>query len=96
MELRYGALLLERRDPRQASVYVRWLNEHVLTEFAGRLYPVDSKVALACAALHVPNPRPERDAWIAATALVHGFTLVTRNTRDFEATGVRLFNPWTN
>jgi predicted nucleic acid-binding protein len=51
-------------------------------------------VALRCAALHVADPHPERDALIAATALVHGMTLVTRNVGDFEPMGVPLFNPW--
>ena len=56
--------------------------------------PVDSAVAQRCARLHVPDKRGERDALIAATALVHGMTLVTRNTADFKATGVNLLNPW--
>jgi predicted nucleic acid-binding protein len=56
--------------------------------------PVDAAVALRCAPLHVPDPRPERDALIAATALVHAMTVVTRNVDDFSATGVRLLNLW--
>ncbi|MGE0667214.1 MAG: PIN domain-containing protein [Sphingomonadales bacterium] len=55
------------------------MEDHVLPEFAERTLPVDVPVALRCAALHVPDPRPERDACIAATALVHGMTVVTRN-----------------
>ena len=72
----------------------RWIDETVLVEFDGKILAVDTAIALRCARLHVPNRKPERDALIAATALVHGLTLATRNTRDFEATGAKLFNPW--
>ena len=63
--------------------------------FAGRVLPVDDEVAVAAAALHVPDPMPEMDALIAATALVHGLTLVTRNIKDFASVPVALFDPWT-
>jgi predicted nucleic acid-binding protein len=66
----------------------------VLPEFADRILSVDVVVAQRCAHLHVPDPRAERDALIAATALVHGMTVVTRNVNDFAATGVKLLNPW--
>ena len=56
--------------------------------------PLEIAVARQCASLHVPDPMPERDAMIAATALVHGMTLVTRNVGDFQRAKVRLFNPW--
>ncbi len=71
-----------------------WLEGHVLSSFAGRILPVDMAVARRSAALHVPDPRPYRDSLIAATALVHGMTLVTRNVADFAPTGVALLNPW--
>jgi predicted nucleic acid-binding protein len=61
---------------------------------APRILPIDTAIARHCARLHVPDPRPERDALIAATALVHGLTVVTRNTADFEPMGVQLLNPW--
>jgi len=94
LELDIGVLQLERKDPRQGAVLRTWLDTLVLPEFNGRIFPVDTAVAQRCARLHVPDPRGERDALIAATALVHGMTVVTRNLADFEATGVPLLNPW--
>ncbi len=94
MELELGVLLIERKDAVQGAMLRTWLDLQVLPEFAGRTLPVDSAVAQRCARLHVPDKRGERDALIAATALVHGMTLVTRNTADFKATGVNLLNPW--
>ena len=93
-ELEIGTLLAERRDPASGAILRIWLKSHVLPTFAERILPVDLAVALRSAALHVPDPRPARDGLIAATALVHGFTVVTRNTNDFASTGVRLINPW--
>ena len=94
LELELGVLLLERHDATQGQVLRAWLETHVLPEFTDRILPMDATVARRCAQLHVPDPRPERDALIAATALVHGLTVVTRNVDDFSATGVRLLNPW--
>jgi hypothetical protein len=94
MEVRYGALLIQRRDAAQGELMLKWLMRDVIGAFAGRILPIDETVAIACAALHVPDRKPERDAFIAATALVHNLVLVTRNTKDFVATGVTLFNPW--
>lgn len=93
-ELEIGVLLAGRRDPAQGAMFRTWLDSHVLPAFAGRILPVDTAVAIRSAKLHVPDPRPVRDCLIAATALVHGMTVVTRNTVDFEASGVKLFNPW--
>ncbi|GHT83099.1 twitching motility protein PilT [Betaproteobacteria bacterium] len=94
-ELEQGVLLTERRDPAQGAVLRSWLNGHVLPFFAGRILPVDMAVAIRCAAFNVPNPRPARDGLIAATAAVHGLTVVTRNIADFAPTGVPSLNPWT-
>ena len=94
MEVQYGALLLSRRDKIAGGVFRRWVDDHVLPDFVDRILPITTDIALVCAALHVPNRRGERDAWIAATALVHDLTIVTRNVRDFEGTGAKLFNPW--
>lgn len=93
-ELEIGVLLAERRDPPTGSIFRAWLEKHVLPVFEGRILSVDTAVAQRSAALHVPNPTPFRDSLIAATALVHGMTVVTRNVSDFEATGVALVNPW--
>jgi toxin FitB len=94
MELELGVLSIERRDATQGALLRSWLDQQVLPEFAERTLPIDSAVALRCARLHVPDKRNERDALIAATALVHGMTVVTRNATDFTSTGVTLFNPW--
>ena len=94
LELELGLLLVERRDRAQATLLRVWLDQHVLPAFDGRILPVDTAVARHCAKLHVPDPRAERDALIAATALVHGLTVVTRNVSDFETTNVGLLNPW--
>ena len=94
LEIEIGVLLAERRDPVQGSVLRSWLNLRVMSAFAGRILPVDTAVARRCARLHVPNQRSDRDALIAATAMVHGMAVVTRNVSDFAPTGVEIVNPW--
>ena len=94
LELEQGIMLIERRDPKQGMALRAWLDGQVMPEFASRTLPIDVDVARRCAGLHVPDPRSERDALIAATALVHGMAVVTRNISDFEMTGARLVNPW--
>jgi|SRR5208337_3380740 len=94
MEIELGVLRIERRDPLQGARLRAWVDHRILPEFADRILSVDLAVALRCAPLHVPDPRPERDAFIAATALVHGMTIVTRNLADFAPIGVPLVNPW--
>lgn len=94
LELETGVLLIERRDPAQGALFRSWLNTYVLPAFSERILPVDTAVAQCCAKLHVPDRRSDRDALIAATALVHGLTVVTRNVKDFSATGVELLDPW--
>ena len=94
MELELGILLVAQRDRKQGDYLPAWFETRAALEFAERTLPVDAAVARRCAKLHGPDPRPERDAFIAATALVRGMTVVTRNTGDFAATGVPLLNPW--
>jgi len=94
MEIEIGILRMERRDAGQGSRLRAWMRDRVLPEFSDRTLPLDTAVSLRCARLHVPDLRPERDAFIAATALVHGMTLVTRIVSDFSGCGVNLVNPW--
>lgn len=94
MELDIGRRRVERRDQAQAARLAEWIETTVLVNFAGRVLPFDVAAARHCALLHVPDPRPERNAVIAATAAVHGMAVVTRNTADFATMGVALVNPW--
>jgi predicted nucleic acid-binding protein len=94
LEIERGALLIVRRDAAQGAVLRAWIDRQLLARFEGRVLAVDTAVAQRCARLHIPDPRGERDALIAATALVHGLTVVTRHVADFAPTGVSLINPW--
>ena len=94
LELEIGILLIDRRDQEQGAILRAWMDRHVLPTFSDRILAIDTAVAQRCATLHVPNPRSDRDALIAATALVHGLTVATRNVADFERTGVGVLNPW--
>jgi predicted nucleic acid-binding protein len=94
LEIELGALLIARKDAAQGAVLRAWIDHQILPRFDGRVLAVDTAVAQRCARLHIPDPRAERDALIAATAMVHGLTVVTRNVADFEPTGIALINPW--
>ena len=94
LEIEAGTLLIERRDPAQGALLRAWIDHRVLPAFAGRILAVDTAVAQRCARLHVPDPRAERDALIAATALVHRLKVATRNVADFRPMGVEIVNPW--
>ena len=94
LELEIGILLIEQRDRKQGAVLRAWMDKHVLPAFDGRVLAIDTSVAQRCAALHVPNPQSDRDALIAATALVHGMTVATRNVSDFRRMGVSIVDPW--
>jgi predicted nucleic acid-binding protein len=94
LEIELGVLLIARKDAAQGAVLRAWIDRQILPRFDGRVLGVDTAVAQCCARLHVPDRRAERDALIAATAMVHGLTVVTRNVADFEPTGIALINPW--
>ena len=96
MELEIGVAAKERTDARQGAVLRAWLDDRVIPAFGRRVLDVDASVAIRCARLHVPNRRPERDALIAATALVHDMTVVTRNVADFAPTGAACEDPWSS
>lgn len=93
LELELGALAMARKDALQGKTLRDWVDRQIAPRFEGRIIPVDAAVARRCAALHVPDPRPDRDALLAATALAHEMIIVTRNVADLEATGARIFNP---
>lgn len=93
-ELEIGTLLVERRDPTQGKLLHRWVNDYVLKVFSDRLLDITPQIAICSAQFCVPDPKPINDMLIAATAKVHGMTLVTRNLADFETTDIKLFNPW--
>jgi toxin FitB len=94
MEIELGILRVERRDAAQAAVLRRWFDGELGRAFADRILPITDTIARRCAALHVPDPKSERDAYIAATALEHRFAIVTRNVADFAHCGVEIVNPW--
>ncbi len=93
-ELELGMLRLQRQDPAQSAIIRGWLDNYILPTFGDRTFPITIAIARVGARLHVPDPRPERDALIAATALVHGMAVVTRNVSEFTPMGVPVINPW--
>ncbi|OWV92674.1 twitching motility protein PilT [Rhizobium sp. R72] len=94
LEIERGILTIQRRDAAQGSRLRGWMDSRVRPEFAERVLPIDDAIATRCAHLHIPDRRNEADALIAATALVHGLTVVTRNVQDFDGTGVIVVDPW--
>ena len=94
-EIRYGAARLHERDPGAAEVFDRWLSE-LDTFFADRTLSVNRDVADRWGRLRTARPLPVVDALLAATAIEHHLTLVTRNARDVEGTGARVLNPFTD
>jgi Predicted nucleic acid-binding protein, contains PIN domain len=94
LELERGILSIQRRDTEQGARLRAWMDSRVRPEFAQRIIAIDEAIATRCAHLHIPDRRNEADALIAATAVVHGLVVVTRNTQDFQGTGVILVDPW--
>jgi toxin FitB len=94
LELERGALQVRKRDAAQPDFLLQWIELRVRPAFAGRVLPVSELIAQQCAPLHIPDPKPEMDALIAATALVHGLVVVSRNTSDFAFKGLQVLNPW--
>lgn len=94
-ELQRGVEQVRRRDPRSAGHLEAWLDD-LLIGYAGRILPVSLDVAEVWGRLGVPDPVPPIDGLLAATALVHDLTLVTRNVADVAVTGVALLNPFTD
>lgn len=93
LEIERGILQVERRDASAGQHLRAWLEAEIMPAFSGLILPIDVSVARTAAGLHVPDPMPEMDALIAATAIVHDLILVTHNTKDFERTGIRLLDP---
>ena len=92
-EIRRGIELKRRRDPDQAKSLDRWLTE-MRARLGDRVLPIDEPIAEAWATLGIPDRLPLIDALLAATAGVHGLTLVTRNVAHVAGTGVSLLNPF--
>lgn len=93
-EVDLGIQSLALRDAAGAANIRQWLNSYVLKEFANRILPFDVNEARVCAGFSAGRTRPFRDMLIAATASHAGFSLVTRNTKDFEGLPVPLLNPF--
>lgn len=94
IEIRTGILSLARKDQAQAASLDNWFTNRLLPAYRTRTLSVDTEVALICAQLHIPTKRPINDAYIAATAIAHNLTLVTRNVRDFQGLPLILENPF--
>lgn len=96
LELEIGALSLERKDPKQGTVIRMWIDEIIKPKFKDRIIPVSTKTVLICSKMHIPNRKSITDSLIAATAIEHNLTVITRNEKDFEETGAKIFNPFSS
>ena len=92
-EMRRGIERIRRRDPAQTVVFERWLEETTL-KFAGRILPIDELIVEAWGRTYYVRNAPVVDGLLAATALAHDMTMVTRNVSDVEGLGVRVLNPF--
>lgn len=93
-EFEKGIKQIELRDKVQGAVLRDWMQNHVIKYWGANILPIGRDVATVCADLHVPDPKSLSDSFIAATAMVHNLTLVTRNVKDFESIDVSIVNPW--
>lgn len=98
LEVKQGALLSKlKNDPTQSKALNAWVDSELPKQFKGRILPISQEICLKCAELHIPNQRDRHDALIAATALIHNFTVVTRNLKDFDGIdGLQILNPFTD
>ncbi len=94
LEIEIGARRMLRRDPCQGQAFRDWIDRNVVPTFDSRILDINRAIMIRCAELHVPDPKPDHDALIAATAHVYRLTLVTRNVRDFSKMGVAVVNPF--
>ncbi|WP_339779799.1 type II toxin-antitoxin system VapC family toxin [uncultured Thalassospira sp.] len=94
LELEIAILEFEWQDEERGAIMRKWLDDHVIPAFDGRVLPINEKVARKCAQFHSRGSHSEGATLLAATALVHGLTVVTRNIDEFKPTGVTLCNPW--
>jgi len=95
LEIQRGITLAEKRgDTAQAAFFTRWLDGNVLPAFAGRVLSIDHLIARQAARLDWAGTTDYRDSLIAATAIMRGAAVVTRNTRHFTGLGIQLVNPW--
>jgi toxin FitB len=94
-EIRQGYERLAVRDPKQAAAIESW-SRRLVDGYGDRIAPVTLEISETWGRLNARSPLPVVDGLLAATALVHDWTLVTRNTADVERTGVRLLNPFEN
>ena len=92
-EIARGIAQKQRTDPRAAQVFERWL-ARLRTTHKARILPITDVIAIEWGRLAAERPRGDADGLIAATAIAHGLTVVTRNVRDFADTGVPCINPW--
>lgn len=93
-ELRRGVdLIFHRGDTSQGKILETWLNS-VIDQYQENILGIDSEIALIWGKMRVPNPQHPIDKLIASTALIYDLTVVTRNTEDFQNTGISLLNPF--